>query len=249
MVSLKSTREGEYWVKNSSANISFNFCQDRSLNISEFFEAFFLHLKKSSESNARILAIHMTGFSNTSSPEHFEKEDVHGSFKQGKKLLDLFLSIKIPIISLIKKHVCGPLLEPILFSDFVIAAKGARISSLFIEKGYYPRMGMLSRLLEIFDKKKFVEFLLNGLVLTTDAKNIFPLLYQVVEEGKENLDDFLKLLLRKGNYPMILIKELSKHAKILPPREAYIMERYNFALCFSDIQFKEKIESFFKERS
>lgn len=162
--------------------------------------------------------------------------------------MDQILSMKIPMISSIKGHVGGPLLEPVLFSDFLFAEPGTKISSLYIEKEYLPRMGMFSKLSEILGKGNLLLFLMNGLDLTPDAKPIFPLLYQMEEDTDDGLDHFIRELLEKSDYPIRLIKELSHHGKTLPPRKAYLMERYNFALCFSDHQFKEKIETFFKKR-
>lgn len=244
---MMSSHQGEYWDEEHCGTISFDFSKKRSLHISDFFHHCFLHLNRATHSSIRILTLQITGFSGSQTLESFEDKDIHESFQRGEELLNLILSLKIPMIGFIKGYVCGPLLEPVLFSDFLLAAKGTRISSLILEKGYFPRMAMLSKLLELLGRKKVMEFLLNGLNLTPDAKGSFPLLYQVVDKTRE-LHNFITYLLGKGDFPVRLIKEISYHGKALSPREAHLIERYNFALCFSDLQFKEKIESFFKER-
>jgi hypothetical protein len=110
-------------------------------------------------------------------------------------------------------------------------------------------MGMISKLLEILGRRRLIDFLLNGLELTLETKDSFPLPFQVTKDGEKELDHFIKELLEKEDYPIRVIKELSHYGKVLSPSSAYLLERYNFALCFSDLKFKEKIESFFKERS
>jgi enoyl-CoA hydratase/carnithine racemase len=246
---MKKSRKGEYLYQEHCGHIIFDFSQERSLHISEFFHNCSLHLKKLHRNGARVLILHIKGFSTEQHPESLRDSKNRDSFQRGLELLDQILSLKIPLISSITGHVGGPLLEPVLFSDFLFAAPGTKISSLFIDKGYFSRMGMLSKLSEILGRGNLPLFLMNGLDLTPDARRIFPLLYQVTHDNEKALDDFIEELLKKADYPMRLIKELSHHGKTLPPRKAYMMERYNFALCFSDHQFKEKIESFFKKRA
>ncbi len=246
---MKSSRKGEYRYQERCGHIVFDFSQQRSINVSEFFQNFCSHFKRIDPHDLRFLVFHIEGFSKDYHPASFEDSKTQESDQSGLELLDEILSIKVPLISSIKGHISGPLLEPILFSDFIFAAPGTKISSLFIEGGYLPRMGMLSKLSEILGKGNLPLFLMNGLELAHDAKRIFPLLYHLADDVEEELEQFLKELLKKGDYPIRLIRELSHHGKMLPPRAAYLLERYNFALCFSDHQFKEKIDSFFKERA
>jgi len=94
-------------------------------------------------------------------------------------------------------------------------------------------------------------FILNGIDLSAADAFAHRITYRTVDDDQlyAERDSLLNILSKKEMYPVRLIKELAHHNRNICPENADILERYNFALCFSESKFKENIDLFFKNKN
>lgn len=247
---MASREKGEYRTENEAGIISFDFSASDSLNLRRFFQEIDTALEEASHADICSLLLKIKGFQDEGSLKNFEPGDLRKGYNHAGNSMSRILSMKIPVLSAIRGFLCGPLLEPILFSDFIIASRSTRLSSLMMDKGYLPRMGMLSHLAEILGKEGLYHFLLYGIDLAASPAEGSAMFHGITEDEKLDAEAarLLRTLSEKDRYTMRLIKELSRHNRHLSPDEAHLLERYNFALCFSEPHFKEKIDSFLNKK-
>lgn len=231
--------------------ISFDFSRTEGLNVSTFFEDLASALEQAIRSSPAYLVIEIAGFRSLTDLQILEEEDFKKAFECAERSSRALIGMKIPLIGIIKGLICGPLLETVLFLDFLIASRGAKLSSLMLERGYMPHMGMLTNMLEIVGQQALYAFILDGIDLSAAHASTHRITYRTVDDDQlyAERDSLLKTLSKKEMYPVRLIKELAHHNRNICPANADILERYSFALCFSESKFKENINLFLRTRT
>ncbi|MEW5807464.1 MAG: enoyl-CoA hydratase-related protein [Acidobacteriota bacterium] len=245
-----NSQTGDYHAGSRTGTIKFDFTDSDSLHVSCFFQALHEELEKTLRSDTHFLIFNINGFPEEKSLKNFEVGERAEAQEYSRRCMERILSLRIPVISEIRGFICGPILETVLFSDFIIACRSTIISSLMLEKGYIPVMGMLTNLMELFGKEGLFRFLLDGIDLSSTHPVKISIFHSIIDQ--EDLDSevakLIKTFSERDRHAIRVIKELSLHTRNLHPGEALLLERYNFALCFSEPHVKERIDLFLNKK-
>ncbi len=250
MDSLKSGDKGTYRAKRGCGIISFDFSKANTLHVSRFFQELARCLQEALRSDISLLLIEISGFRDRQALKHLSNDDVRRSFHYAEASFKMFGRTRIPLLGSIRGFICGPLLETLLFLDFPVISRSTRLSSLMLEKSYMPRMGMLTLLSDCIGKQELFRFILTGMDFMSSDPVLNSIAYRIVDDASidKEVSSLCERFVDTNRHSVRLIKELSSHVRNLTSAHADILERYSFALCFSEPDFKEKIDLFFNKK-
>lgn len=251
MDSLNSGEKGRYRVGEGYGIVSFDFSKADILHVSRFFQDLAYCLGEALLSDMSFLLIEITGFRNREALRHLSDDDGQGSFQHAEASFRMFNRIRIPILGAIRGFICGPLLEAFLFIDFPIVSRSTQLSSLMLENRYMPHMGMLANLTDRLGQQELFRFIIDGIDFMSGDPVLDSIAYRVADDNSidREVSSFSESIVGANRYPVRLVKELSSSMRNLSPAHADILERYSFALCFSEPDFKKKIDLFFKRKT
>lgn len=155
-----------------------------------------------------------------------------------------------PIIAAVNGHALGGGLELALSCDFIVAAASATFAVPEVKYGVIPGFGGTQRLARLVGKAKAKELIFTGDPI--DAAEAFEigLVNRIYPDG-ELLDGAMKLMKKicsRGALSLRLAKEIIDAGYDIDLRNACMMERDAFSLCFSTEDQKEGMGAFVEKR-
>lgn len=170
--------------------------------------------------------------------------------EQGQALMFAIERVGKPVIAAVKGHALGGGLELALACDFIVAAESARFAAPEVRLGIIPGFGGTQRLARLVGKAKAKELIFSG--ETIDAREAFAIgLVNRILPDDALLTEAVALADRicsRGALSLRMAKEIIDAGYDMDLRNACLMERDAFALCFTTEDQKEGMGAFVEKR-
>ena len=170
--------------------------------------------------------------------------------EQGQKVMFALESAGKPVIAAVGGYALGGGLELALACDFIVASRSAVFAAPEIQLGIIPGFGGTQRLARLVGKSKAKELIFSGSRI--DAAEALAIgLVNAVHEEEGFLPEataLLKKICTRGLLSLRLAKEVIDAGCDVDLKNACLMERDAFALCFSTEDQKEGMGAFLEKR-
>ena len=168
----------------------------------------------------------------------------------GQKVMFAVESVGKPVIAAVHGNTLGGGLELALACDFIVAAKSALFAAPEIHLGIIPGFGGTQRLTRLVGKSRAKEMIFTGGRITADVASSIGLVNRVYPEDSllQDATDMLKAICSRGMLSLKMAKEIIDAGSDIDLKNACLMERDAFALCFTTEDQKEGMTAFVEKR-
>lgn len=168
----------------------------------------------------------------------------------GLHLLDLMENMGKPVIAAVNGYALGGGCEIIEAATMAIASEKARMGQPEINLGFNPCWGGTQRLTRLVGKKKAMEMVLTGDMITAEEALRLGLVNSVVPPDKlmETAEELARKIAAKSAVAIELCMEAVNHGLDLPLDEALNLESNIFAKACGTEDIKEGTKAFIEKR-
>ncbi|HEY6873531.1 MAG TPA: enoyl-CoA hydratase-related protein [Geobacteraceae bacterium] len=170
--------------------------------------------------------------------------------EDGQKLMAAIETVGKPVIAAVMGYALGGGLELALACDFIVAAESALFAAPEIRLGIIPGFGGTQRLTRLVGKSRAKEMIFTG--DRVDAREALRIgLVNRLYADDELLPQaaaMLKKICGRGLLSLKLAKEIIDAGSDVDLKNACLMERDAFAVCFSTEDQKEGMTAFMEKR-
>jgi len=168
----------------------------------------------------------------------------------GQKVMFAIESIGKPVIAAVNGAALGGGLELALACDFIVASKTALFAAPEVLLGVIPGFGGTQRLTRLVGKSRAKELIFTGDRISADAALAIGLVNRVYADGTllDEATALLKKICSRGLLSLKMAKEIIDAGSDVDLKNACLMERDAFALCFTTEDQKEGMSAFVEKR-
>ncbi|ACM21487.1 enoyl-CoA hydratase/isomerase [Geotalea daltonii FRC-32] len=174
-----------------------------------------------------------------------------GRFSQlGQDVMFALESVGKPVIAAVKGHALGGGFELALACDFIVASRSAVFAAPEIRLGIIPGFGGTQRLTRLVGKARAKELIFTGNRIDAEAALSMGLVNRVYDD-EELVGEgaaLLKTICSRGMLSLKMAKEIIGAGADVDLRNACMMERDAFAICFATEDQKEGMTAFIEKR-
>ena len=155
-----------------------------------------------------------------------------------------------PVIAAVNGYALGGGLELALACDFIVAADSAVFAAPEVLLGIIPGFGCTQRLPRLIGKSRAKEMIFTGNRVKSDEALAIRLVNRVVPAADliSETATLLKQICSKGPFSLKLAKEVIDAGYDVDLKNACLIERDAFALCFTTEDQKEGMGAFLEKR-
>jgi enoyl-CoA hydratase len=168
----------------------------------------------------------------------------------GQRLAFAIETVGKPVIAAVNGPALGGGMELALACDFILAGESAAFAQPEILLGIIPGFGGTQRLSRLVGKSKAKEMIFTGERLTAGEAHAIGLVNRVLADDALLPDAIalMKSIASRGGLSLRMAKEIIDGGYDVDLRNACLMERDAFALCFSTEEQKEGMTAFLEKR-
>ncbi len=168
----------------------------------------------------------------------------------GQQLMFAIESVGKPVIAAVNGYALGGGLELALACDFIVASDSAAFAAPEILLGIIPGFGGTQRLPRLIGKSKAKEMIFTGDRVPAQEAHAIGLVNRLFpgEELVSKATALLKTISGRGLVSLKMAKEVIDAGYDVDLKNACIMERDAFALCFATEDQKEGMTAFVEKR-
>lgn len=168
----------------------------------------------------------------------------------GQRVTFAIETVGKPVIAAVNGYALGGGLELALACDFIVAADAAVFASPEVLLGIIPGFGCTQRLPRLIGKSKAKEMIFTGNRVKSDEAFAIGLVNRVVPAVDliSEASALLKQICAKGPFCLKLAKEVIDAGYDVDLKNACLIERDAFALCFTTEDQKEGMGAFLEKR-
>ncbi|MBI1921066.1 MAG: enoyl-CoA hydratase/isomerase family protein [Geobacter sp.] len=170
--------------------------------------------------------------------------------EQGQALMFAIERVGKPVIAAVNGHALGGGLELALACDFIVAAESAILAAPEVRYGIIPGFGGTQRLARLVGKAKAKELIFSGDPLTAHEAYAIGLVNRVFPDVAllPEAVGLVDKICSRGTLSLRMAKEIIDAGYDMDLRNACLMERDAFALCFTTEDQKEGMGAFVEKR-
>lgn len=174
-----------------------------------------------------------------------------GRFAQlGQDVMFAIEALGKPVIAAVNGHALGGGQELALACDFIVANKSAVFAAPEIMLGVIPGFGGTQRLTRLVGKAKAKELIFTGDRVKAEAALAIGLINKLYEDAVllTEATTLLKAICSRGMLSLRMAKEIISAGADVDLKNACMMERDAFAICFATEDQKEGMTAFIEKR-
>ena len=168
----------------------------------------------------------------------------------GQDVMFAIESLGKPVIAAVNGHALGGGLELALASDFIIASRSAVFAAPEIRLGVIPGFGGTQRLTRLVGKAMAKELIFTGDRIDVETAFNIGLVNRVYDDEILVVEAvaLLKTICSRGILSLKMAKEIINAGADVDIKNACLMERDAFAICFTTEDQKEGMTAFMEKR-
>lgn len=168
----------------------------------------------------------------------------------GQALMFAIERVGKPVIAAVNGNAMGGGLELALACDFIVAAESAILGAPEVRYGIIPGFGGTQRLARLVGKAKAKELIFSGEPVTAREAFAIGLVNRVFPDGAllPEAVGLVDKICSRGTLSLRMAKEIIDAGYDMDLRNACLMERDAFALCFTTEDQKEGMGAFVEKR-
>ncbi|WP_243371525.1 enoyl-CoA hydratase-related protein [Geotalea sp. SG265] len=174
-----------------------------------------------------------------------------GRFSQlGQDVMFAIESLGKPVIAAVNGYALGGGFELALACDFIVASRSAVFAAPEIRLGIIPGFGGTQRLTRLVGKARAKELIFTGDRVEGEAALAMGLANRIYDDGAllEKAAALLKTICSRGMLSLKMAKEIIGAGADVDLKNACLMERDAFAICFATEDQKEGMTAFIEKR-